>query len=124
MKSTNSHKHSQSGPLELWGGLECTVNRVQDAYHNQLERNGHAVRADDIDRFASTGIKAIRYPVLWERTAPDGLDQADWRFADERLNALREHGVTPIAGLIHHGSGPRHTSLVDPAFPEQLAEYA
>jgi dTDP-4-dehydrorhamnose reductase len=119
-KSTNSHAR----PLELWGGLECTVNRVRDDYFHQLDRNGHANRADDIDRFASLGIRAIRYPVLWERTAPDGIHAADWTWSDERLNALRAHGVTPIAGLIHHGSGPRHTSLVDPAFAEQLAEYA
>nr|WP_052170958.1 family 1 glycosylhydrolase [Massilia sp. JS1662] len=119
-KSTNSHAR----PLELWGGLECTVNRVRDDYFHQLDRNGHATRADDIDRFASLGIRAIRYPILWERTAPDGIHAADWSWPDERLNALRAHGVTPIAGLIHHGSGPRHTSLVDPAFAEQLAEYA
>ncbi len=119
-KSTNSHAR----PLELWGGLECTVNRVRDDYFHQLDRNGHATRADDIARFASLGIRAIRYPILWERTAPDGLHAADWSWPDERLNALRAHGVTPIAGLIHHGSGPRHTSLVDPAFAGQLAEYA
>jgi len=119
-KSTNSHRR----PLELWGGLECTVNRVRDDYFHQLDRNGHAERLDDIDRFASLGIRAIRYPVLWERTAPDGIDKADWSWSDARLTALRDHGVTPIAGLIHHGSGPRHTSLVDPAFAEQLAEYA
>lgn len=119
-KSTNSHLR----PLELWGGLECTVNRVQDTYFHQLDRNGHAGRADDIERFASLGIRAIRYPVLWERTAPDGIDKADWSWSDRRLHALREAGVTPIAGLIHHGSGPRHTSLVDPGFAEQLADYA
>jgi len=119
-KSTNSHAR----PLELWGGLECTVNRVQDTYFHQLDRNGHAGRADDIARFAGTGIRAIRYPVIWERTAPDGIDKADWSWPDERLAALRDAGVTPIAGLCHHGSGPRHTSLVDPAFAEQLAEYA
>ena len=119
-KSTNSHAR----PLELWGGLECTVNRVRDDYFHQLDRNGHAKRPDDIARFASLGIRAIRYPVLWERTAPDGVHAADWAWPDERLNALRAHGITPIAGLIHHGSGPRHTSLVDPAFAEQLAEYA
>ncbi|WP_296947013.1 family 1 glycosylhydrolase [uncultured Massilia sp.] len=119
-KSTNSHAR----PLELWGGLECTVNRVGDDYFHQLDRNGHAARPDDIARFAATGIRAIRYPVLWERTAPDGIDKADWSWPDERLEALRAHGVTPIAGLIHHGSGPRHTSLVDPAFAGQLAEYA
>jgi dTDP-4-dehydrorhamnose reductase len=119
-KSTNS----PTRPLELWGGLECTTNRVQDTYFHQLDRNGHAERADDIERFASLGIRAIRYPVIWERTAPDGVDKADWTWPDERLNALRASGVTPIAGLVHHGSGPKHTSLVDPAFPEQLAEYA
>jgi dTDP-4-dehydrorhamnose reductase len=119
-KSTNSHAR----PLELWGGLECTVNRVRDDYFQQLDRNGHATRPDDIARFAATGIRAIRYPVLWERTAPDGIDGADWTWSDERLEALRASGVTPIAGLIHHGSGPRHTSLVDPGFAGLLAEYA
>lgn len=120
IKSTNS----PARPLELWGGLECTTNRVGEEYFHQLDRNGHADRVDDIAGFAGLGIRAIRYPVLWERTAPDGIASADWSWPDARLNALRDAGVTPIAGLIHHGSGPRHTSLVDPAFPEQLAEYA
>lgn len=111
-------------PLALWGGLECTVNRVGDNYFSQIERNGHALRSDDVDRFASLGITAIRYPILWERTAPDGIAQADWSWADARLPALQGAGITPIAGLVHHGSGPRHTSLVDPAFAPQLAEYA
>src|SRR5919202_1560273 len=119
-KSTNSHPR----PLELWGGLECTVNRVRDDYFHQLDRNGHAGRLDDIDRFASLGIRAIRYPVLWERTAPDGLRDARWAWADERLGRLRELRLRPIVGLLHHGSGPRSTSLVDPAFPEKLAAFA
>jgi len=123
----NIHTDSQpaSTPdLALWGGLECTVNRVRDSYFSQMDRNGHAGRQQDIERFASLGIQAIRYPVLWERTAPDGVDQADWSWADARLPALRQLGIAPIVGLVHHGSGPRHTSLVDPAFPELLAEYA
>ena len=119
-KSTNS----PATPLELWGGLECTVNRVQDTYFSQLDRNGHSARLCDIERFADLGIRAIRYPILWERTAPDGVEHADWRWPDERLAALRDAGVTPIAGLIHHGSGPRHTSLVDPGFAQGLADYA
>jgi dTDP-4-dehydrorhamnose reductase len=111
-------------PLEVWAGLECTVNRVGDEYFDQLERNGHATRLDDLDLFARLGIRAIRYPVLWERTAPNGLENADWSWADKRLLRLRELGVCPIVGLVHHGSGPRHTSLVDPEFPEKLALYA
>lgn len=124
MNTNMNSQPEQSPELELWGGLECTVNRVRDNYFSQMERNGHAERLQDIDRFASLGIKAIRYPVLWERTAPDGIESADWSWSDERLPALQQLGVTPIVGLLHHGSGPRDTSLVDPAFPDKLAEYA
>jgi dTDP-4-dehydrorhamnose reductase len=110
--------------LALWGGVEATVNRVRDSYFSQMEQNGHDKRIDDLDRFAALGISALRYPVLWELVAPDGLDQADWSWPDERLPALRGLGITPIVGLVHHGSGPRDTSLTDPAFPEKLAAYA
>jgi dTDP-4-dehydrorhamnose reductase len=113
-----------SRSIELWGGLECTVNRVRDEYFSQMERNGHVGRRDDLERFASLGIRAIRYPVLWERTAPEGLAKADWTWSDERLSALRDLGIKPIVGLVHHGSGPKHTSLIDPGFAEQLAEFA
>jgi dTDP-4-dehydrorhamnose reductase len=97
---------------------------VGDQYFDQLERNGHASRIDDLDLFAELGVRAIRYPVLWERTAPNGEMSADWSWADERLERLRELGIRPIVGLVHHGSGPRHTSLIDPAFPEELAKFA
>jgi dTDP-4-dehydrorhamnose reductase len=115
---------SQVPPLELWGGIECTVNRVGDHYFDQLERNGHNTRIEDLDRFAALGIQTIRYPILWERIAPDSLSEANWTWADQRLLYLNELGMFPIVGLVHHGSGPRHTSLIDPAFPEKLAEYA
>jgi dTDP-4-dehydrorhamnose reductase len=120
----NSHIQPASSPLQLWGGLECTVNRVRDQYFSQMERNGHAERLQDLERFASLGIRAVRYPVLWERIAPDGIEAADWSWPDERLPVLQQLGVTPIVGLVHHGSGPRHTSLVSPDFAEKLAAYA
>lgn len=111
-------------PLALWGGLECTVNRIEDRYFSQLEMNGHHQRGTDLERFAALGIVALRYPVLWERTAPEGLGSADWSWPDQRLQRLRELGIEPIAGLVHHGSGPRHTSLLDPGFAPGLAEFA
>jgi dTDP-4-dehydrorhamnose reductase len=111
-------------PLEMWGGVECTVNRVRDSYFTQLERSGHCARDDDLERFAALGIRAIRYPVLWERTAPDGLAGADWSWPERRLARLRELGIRPIVGLVHHGSGPRHTSLLDDGFAGGLAEFA
>lgn len=104
--------------------MECTVSRVGDAYVDQLELTGHSRRTDDIELIASLGVRAVRYPVLWERTAPHGVASADWRWADDRLTRLRAHGITPIVGLMHHGSGPRYTSLEDPRLPEKLSEYA
>src|SRR4051812_18801953 len=119
-----SSKADSPPPLEVWAGVECTVNRVGDVYFDQLERNGHASRVDDIARFAALGIQKIRYPVLWERVAPQGLEQADWSWADERLGCLQQSAIQPIVGLVHHGSGPRHTSLIKPCFVEGLVEYA
>jgi dTDP-4-dehydrorhamnose reductase len=111
-------------PLELWGGVECTVNRVGDRFFDQVRRTGHHDRVEDIALLASTGVRAVRYPVVWERVAPNGLARADWSWTDDRLPRLRAHGIRPIAGLVHHGSGPACTHLLDPAFPRLLQEYA
>ena len=116
-------QHDESA-LEIWGGIECTVNRVGDRYHRQMVQSGHHQRPDDIGRVASLGIRTLRYPVLWEDVAPDGVEHADWRWTDERLDLLRQHGIRPIVGLLHHGSGPPDTSLITPDFPERFAKYA
>lgn len=111
-------------PLELWGGMECTVNRVGERYIDQLEKNGHYRRFSDLAMIAETGIKQIRYPCLWEKVAPHSLEEFDWSFLDERLAELRRLGIKPIAGFLHHGSGPKYTSLIDPDFPEKFATFA
>jgi len=123
---TDKHPNASAHlpPLELWGGVECTIVRLQDTYRNQIAETGHADRISDLDAIAKLGIKTLRYPVLWESIAPDHPDRMDWRWHDERLARLRELGIAPIAGLVHHGSGPRYTNLLDPNFPEMLARHA
>lgn len=111
-------------PLELWGGVECTVNRVREEQHDQLALSGHHDRPGDLDLFADLGLNALRYPVLWETTAPDGPASADWSFPDERLHRIRDLGMRPIVGLVHHGSGPFSTSLLEDSFATGLAEFA
>lgn len=113
-----------NAPLELWGGVECTVVRVGDEYRDQVVETGHRARLDDLDAIAALGVKALRYPIVWETVAPESPDILDFGWADERLARLRSHGVEVIAGLVHHGSGPRYTSLLDPDFPAKLAAYA
>jgi dTDP-4-dehydrorhamnose reductase len=111
-------------PLELWGGHECTLNRVEGRFQDQSVLSGHDRRLDDLDRFAALGIKTLRYPILWERVAPDAPDTFDWAWTDARLAHLRASGVRPIAGLVHHGSGPHYTHLLDEGFAEGLAGFA
>lgn len=111
-------------PLKMWAGLECTLNRVNDRYVDQLEKNGHYKRVSDLGLFADLGVKQIRYPCLWEKVAPENLDTLDWTYLDERLGEIKRLGITPIAGFLHHGSGPKYTSLIDSDFPEKLARFA
>ena len=110
--------------MQLWGGIECTLNRVGATRFDQLARSGHYARGDDLHKIAALGIKTLRYPLLWERAATAAPDEFDWSFADERLPRLQELGITPIAGLVHHGCGPDHTSLVEDGFAAGLAAYA
>jgi dTDP-4-dehydrorhamnose reductase len=109
----------------LWGGIESTVNRVGDLFYDQTVKSGHQERIGDLQAIAELGIKTLRYPALiWERVAPDGVEKADWRWPDQRLKRLRKLGIKPVVGFLHHGSGPRYTSLVDPDFPSKLEVYA
>ncbi len=110
--------------LQLWGGVECTVNRVGDRYYDQMALSGHAVRPEDLLLVAELGIRTLRQPVLWEYVAPDRPDRPNWTWTDERLGLLRQLEIRPIVGLLHHGSGPRYTNLMDLHFPEKLAVYA
>lgn len=111
-------------PLELWGGVECTVVRIGDEYRNQLIDTGHWSRMSDLEAMAELGVKAVRYPIVWETVAPEVPTELDFSWHDKRLERLRELGIRVIGGLVHHGSGPRYTNLLDPDFPKLLAHYA
>lgn len=124
MTSPHPAQAKPASLLEIWGGHECTVNRVRDSYRDQTCLTGHQDRIEDLARFAGLGIKTLRYPVLWERVAPDRPDLKDWRWSDKRLAEITRLGMRPIVGLLHHGSGPRYTSLVSDNFAVLFGEYA
>jgi dTDP-4-dehydrorhamnose reductase len=109
---------------EIWGGIECSINRVKNQFRDQLKYTGHYDRPGDIDLFADLGIKAIRYPVLWEHHQAKQEAHIDWRWTTEQLDQLRKRNVEPIAGLLHHGSGPAYTDLSDENFAVKFASYA
>jgi dTDP-4-dehydrorhamnose reductase len=110
--------------LPIWGGVEATIVRLGNEWRDQVQETGHCLRLDDLDRIAALGLSALRYPVLWESVAPNHPEERDWSWHDQRLGRLRALGIPVIAGLLHHGSGPRYTDLLDPLFPEKLAAHA
>ncbi len=119
-------KKTSSAPMvlpQLWGGPECTINRVSDFYKDQLQLTGHYERTGDIECFGKLGIKALRYPFLWERHQPEEDGTIDFTWAAQQLKAMQENSIMPVAGLVHHGSGPRYTNLMQASFATGLAEY-
>ncbi|HET9023075.1 MAG TPA: sugar nucleotide-binding protein [Burkholderiaceae bacterium] len=121
MESSNPRPDDR---IALWVGPEPTVNRVRQQFMDQLEATGFAHRLEDLDRLASLGAERVRFPVLWERLAPERPGLIDWTWSDLRMERLRELRLQPIVGLVHHGSGPRYTDLLDPWFAMGLADYA
>src|SRR5437870_13892786 len=109
-------KSSLCSSIELWGGIECTINRIGDVYHDQLHYSKHYTREDDLDKIADLGIKKLRYPLLWEFHQSTPEKEIDWDWAEKRLNTLQKKAITPIAGLVHHGSGPKYTNLLSDDF--------
>lgn len=107
--------------VELWGGLECTVNRIGDCFFDQSTRGGRQQQVHDFEPLLGLGIKALRLPILWEPTTTDAghLDAVDGQMAQ-----LQRLGIRPIVGLVHHGSGPAGTDLLDPGFAPGLARHA
>ncbi len=111
-------------PLAVWGGFECSVTRIGDSWRDQVDETAHADRPADLDRVASLGVAVLRYPFVWERVLRDGPPDGPWPWHDSRMARLRALGLGVVAGLVHHGSGPRGTDLLDPAFAERLADFA
>ena len=109
---------------EIWGGIECTINRVGNTYYDQLALSGHYNRGGDIQAIASLGIKTLRYPILWEKHEPVNGQDIDWSFVNKRLGEMEAHGINVIAGLVHHGCGPLSVNFFDGSFEDGLQCYA
>ncbi len=111
--------------LELWASPEPTIARISAGdFRDQRVETGHYERDDDIERLSVLGVSAVRYPVLWESVAPAHPDVRDYGWERRRLGLLEQHGLEAIVTLLHHGSGPSYTSLIDDAFPQLFAAYA
>lgn len=119
---TDTRQQTKYNP-EVWGGLECTINKVGDQFFDQLEYAGFYQQPEG-SSIADLGIKKLRFPVLWEKHQPVKGQPIDWTWTEQQLLFFKEKGIEVIAGLVHHGSGPAFTDLLDEQFPYLLADYA
>ncbi|MFN2457201.1 MAG: family 1 glycosylhydrolase [Chitinophagaceae bacterium] len=123
-KAISTGRQSQCCNPDVWGGIECTINRVGDKFFDQLHFSNHYSRTEDIERIAELGISKMRYPVLWERHEPASDTAINWDWIEKKLKQFQHYDIDVIAGLVHHGSGPAYTNLSDGNFPILLAQYA
>ncbi|HSN61011.1 MAG TPA: hypothetical protein VLR49_08755, partial [Ferruginibacter sp.] len=116
--------NSKVPAIPVWGGLECTINRLENTFHDQFEMNDFYSYPDLVTAINTCGIKTLRFPVLWEKHQPSNDTEIDWSWAEEQLHLLKSNNIDPIIGLLHHGSGPIFTNLLDKNFPALFAAYA
>jgi len=109
--------------MEVWGGVECSINRVRDEYFDQLAYDKQYDRPELLEELIKLGIKTFRYPILWEKNWPIENIEPNWAI-HQQLSLFKENGINIIAGLVHHGSGPLYAEIQSDDFPEKLAEYA
>jgi len=109
--------------MEAWGGIECSINRVENNYFDQFNYHDQYNRKQDLEEICNLGITKVRYPILWEKNWPDKNQPITWA-VEENLNFLKSKAIQVIAGLVHHGSGPSYVDITEDNFAEQLAVYA
>lgn len=115
-------RSGEGNALEVWGGIECSHVLIRGEVRDQCLESGHDEREGDLDLVAGLGIRTLRTPLLWAKAARErGFD---FVHPARRLDRMRELGIRPIVGFVHHGSGPGGLEPDDPAFAQGLGDYA
>ncbi len=105
-----------SYPTIEWNGQTIRQDEMEKTKHYQRWR-------EDFELVRELGIGYLRYGPPYYKTNPSH-DRYDWTFADETLNALREHRIEVIADLCHFGVPDWIGSAQNPDFPKLFTQYA
>ena len=91
--------------MEMWSSFECTLNRIGDSYQGQQLLQEFEKCTAYLCAFPDLGVSPFRCLVAWDDVS------TPWLWALEDLAFLAAHNITAIVGLVHHGSGPKNSSL-------------
>ena len=118
----NDRQRRSSHRWSCGAASNARVVRIGDEYRNQIVDTGHAARLQRHrrDGRARRQGRALPDPVGNGRAGKP--DRARLLLARRAARSVcASTGIKVIAGLVHHGSGPRYTNLLDPKFPDLLA---
>ncbi|MDQ2862456.1 MAG: dTDP-4-dehydrorhamnose reductase, partial [Bacteroidota bacterium] len=83
-------KQEENNTVPVWGGIECTINRIHDEFHDQLEMGDYYSDPAKLEAIVGLGIKTLRFPVLWEKHQPQLNIEIDWTWSEGQLEKLRD----------------------------------
>ena len=92
---------------ELWGGVECTINRVGENFAIS-SRNWILSAGGRSSKIAFVKYKGRPLSHSVERHQPEQNSDINFDFAEGNKRSSRRRN-NAIAGLLHHGSGPAFT---------------
>jgi beta-glucosidase/6-phospho-beta-glucosidase/beta-galactosidase len=104
-------------------GIECSAPLVDGVRRDELRLTGHRERyREDAALIAALGIDVVRYGIPFHVVAADPT-RLDWTWTDAALGALRDHGLTPVADLLHFGVPDDLWGIGDPRLPERYLAF-
>jgi beta-glucosidase len=112
------------GGFAVTTGIECSAPVIAGGMRrDELRLTGHWERyAEDAALISALGIRAVRYGIPFHVVARDP-GRLDWTWTDRALAALAEHGLTPIADLLHFGVPDDLWGVADPRLPERYVAF-
>ena len=108
-------------------GAALSAPSIASATAGTIKSNDRATHdaIGDLDLFARLGLRTLRYPVLWERVAPVVTGSA--RLVVDAIAGWRECARSASArspDCCITAAARAYTSLIDPQFPQLLAQFA
>ena len=92
-----------AGP-SIWQRFAHTPGLTRNGETGDIATDHYHRVADDVRLMREIGLQAYRFSIAWGRILPEGTGRVNAKgvaFYDRLVDALLEHGITPMATLYH-----------------------
>ncbi len=101
--------HEDGRGMSIWDTFSHTPGKTYQGHTGDVASDHYHRWAEDVAIMAKLGIRAYRFSIAWPRILPSGRGQVNSRgldFYDRLVDALLDHGITPVPTL-HHWDLPQ-----------------